>query len=160
VNTDRVPTILFAEDDPDDRLLLIKAIETRSSACDLRFVEDGDELMEYLHRRGRYADEADAPRPALILLDLNMPGKDGRVAAREIKGDARLRQIPLLVLTTSKSQEDVFQAYDAGVNSFLRKPLTFDGLLALVDEVRSFWLSSVELPAARTDTSRRPAQTA
>jgi CheY-like chemotaxis protein len=141
-------TILFAEDDPDDRLLLREAIETKLAECDLRFVEDGDDLMDYLRHRGRYT--ADSPRPALIMLDLNMPGKDGREAAREIKGDPGLRQIPIVVLTTSKSEEDVFRLYDLGVNSFLRKPSSFEGLLRLVCKIREFWLSTAELPITRT----------
>lgn len=144
-------TILCAEDDPDDRLLLKEAIETAPSGCDLRFVEDGDDLMDYLRRRGRYAGKAAAPRPALIMLDLNMPGKDGREAAREIKGDPRLRQIPIVVLTTSKNEEDVFRLYDLGVNSFLRKPTSFEGLLGLVRKIRDFWLATAELPLRRND---------
>jgi CheY-like chemotaxis protein len=146
--TDRAMTILFAEDDPDDRLLLREAIEATLLRCDLRFVEDGDDLMDYLRHRGRYS--GDSPRPALIMLDLNMPGKDGREAAREIKGDPRLRQIPIVVLTTSKSEEDVYRLYDLGVNSFLRKPATFEGLLRLVSKVREFWLSTAELPISQS----------
>lgn len=144
-------TILFAEDDPDDRVLLTEAARTLSSDCDIRFVKDGNELMEYLQHRGRYEGEIESPRPALIMLDLNMPGKDGREAAREIKEDPRLRQIPIVVLTTSKREEDVLRLYDIGVNSFLRKPASFEGLLRLIRKVREFWLTTAELPVPRGD---------
>jgi CheY-like chemotaxis protein len=144
-------TILFAEDDPDDRVLLTEAVQMLSSDCDIRFVKDGNELMEYLQHRGRYESENDSPRPALIMLDLNMPGKDGREAAREIKGDPGLRQIPIVVLTTSKREEDVLRLYDIGVNSFLRKPASFEGLLRLIRKVREFWLKTAELPVPRSD---------
>ena len=150
MNTGQPMTILFAEDDPDDRMLLREAIETTPPMCDLRFVEDGNDLMDYLRRRGRYAGKTAAPRPALIMLDLNMPGKDGREAAREIKDDPRLRQIPIVVLTTSKNEEDVFRLYDLGVNSFLRKPTTFEGLQRLIRKVRDFWLGTAELPTEET----------
>lgn len=143
-------TILFAEDDPDDRLLLQEALRTISSECDIRFVQDGNELIEYLRHRGRYESAIDSPQPALIMLDLNMPGKDGRDAAQEIKSDPELRHIPIVVLTTSKLEEDVIRLYDIGVNSFVRKPANFEGLLRLVRKVREFWLRTAELPAPRS----------
>src|ERR687893_1855302 len=117
-------TILMADDDADDRMMTQEAFAESRIANDLRFVVDGEELMDYLKRRGRYADPALSPRPGLILLDLNMPRKDGREALREIKADPSLRQIPVVVLTTSKAEEDIYGTYDLGVNSFITKPVT------------------------------------
>jgi PAS domain S-box-containing protein len=113
---------------------------------DLRFVEDGEELMDYLLRRGRYSDPAASPRPGLILLDLNMPKKDGREALVEIKADANLRSIPVVVLTTSKAEKDVVSSYDLGVNSFITKPVGFTGLVEAVQAFSTYWLEIVELP--------------
>jgi len=145
---ERRPTlILLAEDDPDDRVLLRDALEEGRLTNDLRCVEDGEELMDYLHHRGRYARPNAAPRPGLILLDLNMPRKDGREALKEIKADPGLRQIPVVVLTTSKAEEDVFRSYDLGANSFVTKPLTFRSLVDLMKTLGRYWLETVELPA-------------
>ena len=125
-------TILMADDDQDDCLLVSKAFKASRLCNDLRFVKDGEELMDYLYQRGKYADEALAPRPGLILLDLNMPKKDGREALREIKSDPDLRAIPIVVLTTSKEEEDVLRSYDLGANSYVTKPVTFQGLVDVV----------------------------
>ena len=144
-------TILLADDDADDRMLARDALAESRLANDLRFVEDGEDLMDYLRRRGKYAS-ADAPRPGLILLDLNMPRKDGREALREIKGDASLRHIPIVVLTTSKAEEDIYRSYDLGVNSFITKPVTFEGLVSVMKALGRYWFEIVELPpAARAD---------
>jgi CheY-like chemotaxis protein len=144
-------TILLADDDADDRMLARDALAESRLANDLRFVEDGEDLMHYLRRTGRFAD-ADAPRPGLILLDLNMPRKDGREALREIKGDSSLRHIPIVVLTTSKAEEDIYRSYDLGVNSFITKPVTFDGLVSVMKALGRYWFEIVELPpAARAD---------
>ena len=140
-------TILLADDDADDRMLARDALAESRVANDLRFVEDGEELLEYLHRRGRYADPSTSPRPGLILLDLNMPRKDGREALREIKGDPSLRHIPIVVLTTSKAEEDIYRTYDLGVNSFITKPVSFDGLVAVMKALGRYWFEIVELPA-------------
>ncbi len=140
-------TILIADDDANDRLLAKRALEEARLANDLRFVEDGEELMEYLHRRGRYSDATDAPRPGLILLDLNMPRKDGREALREIKTDPELRRIPIVVLTTSKAEEDIYRAYDLGVNSFIGKPVSFEGLVEVTKALADYWFKIVKLPA-------------
>jgi CheY-like chemotaxis protein len=105
-------TILMADDDPDDRLLLQEAWEENRLANVLHFVEDGEALMDYLHRRGRYTSLINEPLPGLILLDLNMPKKDGREALRELKADPHLRRIPVVVLTTSKAEEDILRSYD------------------------------------------------
>jgi CheY-like chemotaxis protein len=139
-------TILMADDDPDDRLLARRALEKHGLAEALRTVADGEELMEYLHRRGPYADPALSPRPSLVLLDLNMPRKDGREALAEMKGDPALRQIPVVVLTTSRSEEEIFRSYDLGANSFVSKPVTFDGLVEVMRTLGIYWLRTVSLP--------------
>src|SRR5580704_4441821 len=115
-------TVLLAEDDDDGRCLLGEAWAKSRAADELRFVGDGEELTEYLKHTGRYRDQASAPRPALILLDLNMPKNDGREALREIKADPKLRQIPVIVLTTSKDDNDISRSYDLGANSYVAKP--------------------------------------
>src|SRR3954451_19377265 len=124
----RPVTILMADDDPDDRELTREAFDESRIANDLRFVEDGVELMDYLNRRGKYSNPADSPRPGLILLDLNMPKKDGREALQEIKADPKLRSIRVIVLTTSKAEEDVYRSYDLSAASFITKPVTFSSL--------------------------------
>jgi CheY-like chemotaxis protein len=140
-------TILIADDDADDRLMAREALEEARLANDLHFVEDGEELMEYLHRRGGYSDPKAGARPGLILLDLNMPRKDGREALREIKNDPELRRIPVVVLTTSKAEEDIYRTYDLGVNSFITKPVTFEGLVEVMKGLTNYWFEIVELPA-------------
>ena len=113
---------------------------------EMRFVHDGEELMDYLHKRGEYADGGDAPRPGIILLDLNMPKKDGREALAEIKSDEGLRTIPVCVLTTSAAEEDIYRSYDLGVNSFITKPVTFAGLVEVLQAWSRYWFEIVELP--------------
>ncbi len=140
-------TILLAEDDEEDRELTRDAVEDARLANEMRFVIDGQDLMDYLRREGVYADDSvDAPRPGIILLDLNMPKKDGREALAEIKGDPELRRIPVVVLTTSKDEEDVFRTYDLGVNSFITKPVTFAGLVEVMKGWQRYWFELVELP--------------
>lgn len=139
--------ILMADDDADDRLLTQEALNESRVINDLRFVEDGEELMEYLFLRGKYANGEIAPRPGLILLDLNMPKKDGREALREIKGDPNLRRIPVVVMTTSKTEEDIFRSYDLGASSFITKPVTFAGLVELMRTMGQYWIEFVELPS-------------
>lgn len=139
-------TILIADDDEDDRLLAEDALRENRLVNDLRFVEDGEELMEYLLQQGKYSDPRDAPRPGLILLDLNMPRKDGREALEEIKSNDLLRRIPVVILTTSKAEEDILKTYDLGVNSFITKPVTFDGLVELMQLLGRYWFEIVELP--------------
>lgn len=140
-------TILMAEDDPDDRLLAKEALEESLVANHIRFVENGEELMDYLKRRGKYADPESAPRPGLILLDLNMPRMDGREALRAIKSDPELRSIPVVVLTTSRAEEDILRSYDEGANSYITKPVTFDGLVEVMKTLRRYWFEIIELPA-------------
>lgn len=138
--------ILLADDDEDDLEMTLEALRTSRLGNDLRVTRDGEELMDYLFRRGRYADPSVAPAPGLILLDLNMPKKDGREALAEIKGDPRLRKIPVVVLTTSKAEEDVIRSYDLGVNSFITKPVTFVGLAEAMKVMTQYWFKIVELP--------------
>ena len=139
-------TILMADDDPDDRLLARDAFRETKLLNDLRFVENGEELLDYLNRRGKYSDAASSPFPGLILLDLNMPRKDGREALKEIKADPHLRKIPVVILTTSKQEEDILRSYNIGANSFITKPVTFEGLVATVQAVGEYWLEIVALP--------------
>jgi two-component system response regulator len=139
-------TILMADDDPDDRKLTREAFEENHIANELRFVEDGEELLDYLHQRGKYAAEGAAPLPGLILLDLNMPRKDGREALQEIKTDPRLRTIRVVVMTTSKAEEDVVRSYDLSAASYITKPVTFERLVDVVRTLGKYWLEIVELP--------------
>lgn len=139
-------TILMADDDEDDRLLTKQAFDESRLANDLRFVNDGEELMDYLLRRGAFQDPATSPRPSIILLDLNMPKKDGHQALREIKADPLLRQIRVIVLTTSKAEEDIYRAYDISASSFITKPVTFEALVDVVRTIGKYWLEIVELP--------------
>jgi len=141
-----VITLLMAEDDEEDRMLTRDALAESRLANDLRFVGDGEELMDYLRQRGKYARPASAPRPGLILLDLNMPRKDGREALREIKADPELRAIPIIVLTTSKAEEDIMRSYDLGASSFITKPVTFEGLVEVMKALGRYWFHIVDLP--------------
>jgi CheY-like chemotaxis protein len=138
--------ILMAEDDPDDRLLAARALQEYRLKNGIHFVENGEELMDYLHRRGPYADPATSPTPGLILLDLNMPRKDGREALAEIKADPELRKIPVVILTTSKAEEDIIRSYDLGVNSYITKPVTFQGLAEVMKILSVYWFEIVRLP--------------
>jgi CheY-like chemotaxis protein len=143
----RAVTILMADDDEEDCELARDALQDARLANEMKFVHDGQELMDYLRREGPYADPAvEAPRPGIILLDLNMPKKDGREALAEIKADESLRRIPVVVLTTSKDEEDVLRTYDLGVNSFITKPVTFAGLVEVMRTWTRYWLEIVELP--------------
>ncbi len=139
-------TILMADDDEDDCMLAREALVESRLANDLHFVRDGEELMDYLYRRGKYLDPISSPRPGLILLDLNMPKKDGREALQEIKANAQLRHIPIVVLTTSKAEEDIYRSYDLGANSFITKPVTFAALVEVMKTIGKYWFEIVELP--------------
>ena len=141
-------TILMADDEATDCLLVKTAVEKAHLHNDLRFVENGVELMDYLHRRGRYTKAPDAPRPGLILLDLNMPRKDGREALAEIKADAELRDIPVVVLTTSKADEDFWRARNLGADMYLVKPVTFETLVNVTRSLGRYWFEIVEIQAA------------
>lgn len=139
-------TILMAEDDPDDRFLAREAFREAHLVNDLHFVEDGEDLMDYLHQRGRYAGKEASPRPGLILLDLNMPKKDGRQALEEIKADPDLHMIPVVVLTTSEAEEDILMSYDLGVSGYITKPVKFEALLNVIRVLGRYWFEVVELP--------------
>ena len=141
--------IIVADDDPDDRLLIGDAFKEARLLNNVEFVEDGQELLDCLRGHGRYADNPCASIPDLVLLDLNMPRMDGREALKEIKKDAKLRHIPIVVLTTSKAEEDIFRTYDLGVNSFITKPVTFAGLVEVMSMLTEYWFEIVKLPSAR-----------
>ncbi len=138
--------ILMADDDAQDRMLTEKALRKTRLLNPLYFVRDGMELMDFLKCRGAYAEPGKAPRPGLIFLDLNMPKLDGREALGEIKSDANLRRIPIVVLTTSKAEEDVVRTYDLGVNSYITKPVTFQGLVDIMVALETYWFKIVLLP--------------
>jgi CheY-like chemotaxis protein len=140
-------TILMADDDEEDRELTFGELQSARLGNQLKFVVDGQDLMDYLRREGKYADPTvDTPLPGMILLDLNMPRKDGREALAEIKSDDSLRHIPVVVLTTSKDEEDVLRTYDLGVNSFITKPVTFVGLVEVMRSWTHYWFEIVKLP--------------
>ena len=143
-------TILIADDDVDDRMMIREALEESRLANDLRFVEDGEELMDYLRHQGKFTDLSDSPRPGIILLDLNMPKKDGREALKEIKSTPDLWSIPVIVLTTSKAEEDIYRTYDLGVNSFITKPVRFAALVEIMKALGRYWFEIVELPLDKT----------
>lgn len=149
-NVAKTITILMADDDPDDRMLAKDALSENRLANDLHFVEDGEELLDYLYQRGEYNEE-NAPKPGLILLDLNMPRMDGREALRHIKSDAELKRIPVVVLTTSKAEQDIIRSYDLGVNSFISKPVTFEELVDVTRRIGDYWFGIVELPKGDKD---------
>ncbi|MFO8129102.1 MAG: response regulator [Bacteroidales bacterium] len=138
--------ILMADDDPDDRLMAEEALEESRLKNELYLVKDGEELMDFLHRRNKYRDPESSPRPGIILLDLNMPRKDGREALREIKSEPSLRSIPVIVLTTSKAEEDILRTYNLGANSFITKPITFEGLVEVLKKMGEYWFQIVKLP--------------
>lgn len=135
--------IVMADDDKDDQLLAIDAFESAKLTNELHTVDDGVELLKFLRREGEYAD---APRPGLVLLDLNMPRMDGREALEQIKADPDLRRIPIVVLTTSKAEADLVRSYDLGAASFITKPVTFPGLVEVVRSLGRYWLEIVEVP--------------
>lgn len=138
--------ILIADDDAEDRMLVKDALDEGRLKNDIHFVENGEELVDYLHNRGRFTDKDKFPTPGLILLDLNMPKKDGREALKEIKSDPHLRLIPVVVLTTSKAEEDILRTYDMGVSSFITKPVTFTALVDVMKTLSKYWFEIVELP--------------
>jgi CheY-like chemotaxis protein len=140
-------TFLIADDDSEDRDMIRDALRESRIMNELRFVHDGEQMMNYLNRKEQFEDALKYPMPGLILLDLNMPKKDGREVLSEIKSDPRLRQIPIVILSTSKAEEDIFRTYNLGVNSFITKPVTFDGLIQVMGEMGRYWLQIVRLPS-------------
>jgi len=145
MNLARPVTILMADDDADDRLLTKEAFEASRLANELKFVENGVELLDYLYRRGKYADPAESPRPGIILLDLNMPKKDGREVLAEIRKDPAFSHIRIIILTTSKAEEDIYRTYDLGATSYITKPVTFDSMVDVIKTLGRYWLEIVEL---------------
>jgi CheY-like chemotaxis protein len=135
--------ILLVEDNPGDVALTKKAFEKRNLLNNLHVAEDGVEAMQFLRQEGTYADK---PRPDIVLLDLNMPRKDGREVLREVKEDADLRQIPVIVLTSSEAEEDIVKSYDLQANAYLTKPVDFGGFMDIIERFEQFWLSVVRMP--------------
>lgn len=138
--------IVMADDDEDDILLTQKALRQGKLLNELYCVRDGEELLDYLLHRGEYTDVSKAPRPGVILLDLNMPRKDGREALKEIKANPDLKDIPIVVFTTSKAEEDIYRSYKLGVNSFITKPVTFERLIEVMQMLGKYWFEIVTLP--------------
>ncbi|RMG69711.1 MAG: response regulator [Bacteroidetes bacterium] len=136
----------MADDDPEDRMLIADALAESGLDTPFHFVENGEEVMDFLYNKGPFDNPQAYPRPGLILLDLNMPRKDGREVLREIKANPDLRRIPIIVLTTSKAEEDIFRSYNLGVNSFITKPVNFDQLVEMIGVLGRYWLEIVELP--------------
>jgi len=138
--------ILMADDDEDDCLLAKKALEESNIAAQLRFVKDGEELMDYLCCKGDYFDEKERPKPDIILLDLNMPKMNGLEALKTIKAEPMLCHIPVIMLTTSKSGHDICNCYTLGANSFITKPASFKGLVETMEIIEKYWFEVVVLP--------------
>ena len=143
--------ILVAEDDDEAQMLLQEAMEEHKLSNTLKFVSDGEELLDYLKNEGKYANKEAHPSPGLILLDLNMPRKDGREALAEIKADEKLKLIPVVILTTSKAEEDIVRSYQLGVNSFITKPVTFEQLVDVSGAIGKYWFEIVELPSRQME---------
>ncbi|WP_291843217.1 response regulator [Maricaulis sp.] len=147
----RLFTILMVDDDPDDRLLFKEACEEVRLRNPLDFLENGEQLVDYLKRRGQYSDLDGTPFPGIILLDLNMPLKDGREALEEIKADAELRHIPVIVLTTSKDEDDILSSYGLGASSYIVKPISLDRLMRVVNSIGEYWVQIVEVPSTESE---------
>ena len=143
--------ILLADDDEEDRMLACEALAESRLSNEIYCVCDGEDLLDYLRREGKYAPPAEAPRPGLILLDLNMPRKDGREALKEIKADPIFRQIPVVVMTTSKAEEDILQSYDCGASSYIPKAVTFENLVDVMKGLGLYWFEIVELPGQKSE---------
>ncbi len=144
--------ILCAEDDPEDRMLIKEAFKESRLVNELRFVEDGEALADYLHRRNEYSNPHKSPMPGLILLDLNMPKKNGLQALHEIRDGPKLRRIPVIALTTSQAEEDILRSYEGGLNSYITKPVTFDNFVKTVEHLGEYWSQLVELPPVLNGT--------
>jgi CheY-like chemotaxis protein len=147
----RLFTILMVDDDPDDRLLFKEACEEVRLRNPLEFLENGEQLVDFLKRRGSYADRKDEPYPGIILLDLNMPLKDGREALEEVKADPELRHIPIIVLTTSKDEDDILSSYGLGASSYIVKPISLDRLMRVVNSIGEYWVEIVEVPSSEEE---------
>lgn len=139
-------TILMADDDDEDYMLTAEAFQEARISNPLYRVKDGEELVEYLLLQGKYSSREEAPLPSLILLDLNMPKKDGREALQEILANADLCRIPVVVMTTSDAKEDISKCYEIGANSYIVKPITYEGMVKAMRLLGQYWLELVELP--------------
>ena len=146
MKTTKVIEILIADDDAEDRMLILDALKESRLKNNVQCVENGEELLSYLNNNGPYADKKKYPTPGIILLDLNMPKKDGREALKEIKADKELRSIPIIILTTSKAEEDILKTYNLGISSFITKPVTFSAMVDVMTTLKKYWLEIVELP--------------
>jgi CheY-like chemotaxis protein len=143
---DKKYNILIADDDSDDRQMLKEAFEENNFVSNIHFVENGEELVDYLKRKGKYENTYESLD--LILLDLNMPKKDGREALREIKSDPVLKSIPVIVLTTSNVKDDVVKSYNSGVNCFISKPASYIELIEVTRTIIKYWFETVKLPGS------------
>lgn len=139
-------TILVVEDSPEDYEATVRALRRAGLANPIFRCEDGDDALDYLRRRGRHVAPARSPRPGLVLLDLNLPGTDGREVLGEIKSDPALRAIPVVVLTTSADDRDVTRCYDDGANSYIKKPVDLDGFLRAIQALKDFWCDIAIVP--------------
>ncbi|MDB5242889.1 MAG: response regulator receiver protein [Spirosoma sp.] len=137
--------ILIADDDADDRMFLEQAMRQNGYKQGIQFVNDGEELMDYLNRQGSYNSQ-NAPWPSMLILDLNMPRKNGFQALVEIKEDPKLRRLPVIVMTTSSADEDVLKTYNLGVNSFVTKPFNYNRLVEIVGTLKAYWMDTAKLP--------------
>ncbi len=138
--------ILMVDDDEDDRMMTEKALRKNRVINPIQFLSDGEELLDYIKRKGKFSDPGASPRPCFVLLDLNMPRMDGRKALLFLKADPELKKIPVVVLSTSSAEEDILRSYNLGANSFITKPVTFDGLVSTMESLKNYWLEIVELP--------------
>jgi CheY-like chemotaxis protein len=145
INTSKT-IVLVADDDDDDRMFTKEAFDENFVQHEMYFVKDGVELLDYLKRRNQFADPAISPRPSIILLDLNMPKMDGKEALKEIKTDPQLRSIPIVMLTTSRSEQDIVKTYDLGVNCFITKPVSFTAFVEVTRTLGHYWFNVVKLP--------------
>lgn len=146
--------ILMVDDDADDRMLTEKALRKNRVINPIQFLTDGEELLDYLKRKGRFSEAAASPRPCFILLDLNMPKMDGRKALLFVKSDPELKKIPVVVLSTSSAEEDILRSYNLGANSFITKPVSYDGLVSMMESLKNYWLEIVELPPGNGQTPK------
>lgn len=146
MRTSKSIDILIADDDIEDRMLITDALTESRLKNNIQCVENGEELVQYLKNTGKFSDKKKYPQPGIILLDLNMPKKDGREALKEIKADEQLKNIPIIILTTSKAEEDILKTYNLGANSFITKPVTFIAMVEIMNALKTYWFEIVELP--------------
>jgi CheY-like chemotaxis protein len=145
-NGAKTAVVLLAEDSPAEQRLAQRALDEAQLQCDLRIVSDGKEVMDYLLRRGAYTDAQHAPRPDLILLDLNMPKLDGREVLQQAKSNPQLETIPIVVLTTSTQEQDILQSYHLGCNSYIKKPVDVHKFIDVMRHLGLYWMQLVQLP--------------